>query len=239
MATTAFCHFLPSGVEVGRGYFGGGGGVGATTVAGMHCALLFVVDPGVEKDATGRLRSRKDETTAASFVFFFLDFGVVVGVEGSTFEIVGVEEGAFLGFAKGSEVSGFLLRFFLLSCLLFLGVSVDWGVLGSVISPGAANISSVSVIGAAFTFGDFFGVAFAFALGVGFAFGTGGATGGRGGVSSSLSELRSDDEVEMLLLMAALSEGLTCANLQESPFLHPAGERKKAHGGVDPSPGFL
>ena len=220
---------------MGRGYFGGGGGVGATTVAGMHCALLSVVVPGVEKDATGRLRSRKDETTAAAFVFFFLDFGVVVGVEGSTFERVGVEEGAFLGFAKGSEVSGFLLRFFLLSCLLFLGVSVDWGVFGAVISPGAAKISSVSVIGAAFTFG----VAFAFALGVGFAFGTGGATGGRGGASSSLSELRSDDEVEMLLLMAALSEGLTCANLQESPFLHPAGELKKAHGGVDPSPGFL
>lgn len=139
----------------------------------------------------------------------------------SDFPTDGVDKARVLGFAKGSECSGFLLRFFFPSPLL-TGVSV------CVISPGAANISSLMATGA--TLGFFCGVRFAFGLSF--------TVRGSGGDSSSLSELISDDEVELLLLIFAV-DGCTWANLHLSPFLHPAGERKNAHGGTEPSPVFL
>jgi len=194
---------------------------------------MALYTPGTENDATGRLRSRKLDIFSTT-LGFFLDLGVEVAA-GAAWGVAAAFT-VCLGFEKGSDLSMLLLRFFSL-----FGV---WG-----LCPGAANILSPSGVIFAFAFGVLaLGV---LALGV-LALGATGA----GGISSSLSELISEDETELLPLatgiklpacQATAAEGVAgdgaafatfgriWANLQVSPLLHPFGERKKAQG-AGPSP---
>ena len=106
---------MPSGVEVGTGNLGGSGGAitTATGAATTGTGVVPLSKPGTEKDATGRLRSRKEDLISTTLAFL-LDFGVVVLVATGVFTWViwGAATAACLGFAKGSECSTVLLRFF-------------------------------------------------------------------------------------------------------------------------------
>ncbi len=139
----------------------------------------------------------------------------------------GVTGVAVLGFAKGSEVAGFLLRFFFslleegVVLVLVLALALD-GVLAA-ISPGSAKGSS-SIVGDGTWMATEGGVAVCLGV-VLFFFCLTAFTGVATGISSSLSELISEDEIELPLLTGAtgagVAEGCSWENLHLSPFLHP------------------